>query len=433
MQHIKKVKMRIFFYSLTILLCHYWSSCYGQINEFSYKREIHGITDEWHTIILPDDVFGKVSQDLSDVRLYSITQSNDTLEVPYILSLAEDKVTVNEVVFTTLNISHNNQGYYFTFDIPTGETINQIILDFEQKNYDWQVTLEGSQNQEDWYTIIENYRILSLHTAHSNLQFAQLNFHNVQFRYYRICVKSKEKPVLKGARIKKKEVVEGIHRHYNIKKWTVTQNRSAKQTQLDIELANPVPISHLQISIKDTFDYYRPITINYIVDSIHTEQGWHYMYKELTSGTLHSLANNEFRFNTITAQKVKFIIDNKDNQPLTIDTVLMNGYAYVLSARFRDDFTYFLVYGNKDLGSPQYEINRFSPHIPTALMPLSLGEEKTIEKQHIQQNNPLFVHKAWLWAIIGITIVVLGWFTVKIIMAPLHNVTSETTDDEDKV
>ncbi len=41
---------------LTILL----TNAYGQIGQYKYQRTLTGVTQEWHKIVLPDDIFGKV-------------------------------------------------------------------------------------------------------------------------------------------------------------------------------------------------------------------------------------------------------------------------------------------------------------------------------------------------------------------------------------
>jgi len=78
-------------FKLAFLLLWSYSFSFGQMNEYNYKRVLTGIKDEWHNIVLPNEIFGKVKQDLSDIRVFGITKDNDTIEVPYILRLATEK------------------------------------------------------------------------------------------------------------------------------------------------------------------------------------------------------------------------------------------------------------------------------------------------------------------------------------------------------
>jgi hypothetical protein len=408
------MKMRI-----KTLVCLFLLACsfsFGQINEYSYKRELKGISDQWHKITLPDEVFGKTAQDLSDIRIYGITSENDTIEAPYLLKLVNKKTSSSkEVVFKSLNASHNEKGYYFTFEIPTTEPINKIKLDFSQKNFDWRIKLEGSQDQNDWFTIAENYRILSINNGNTDFQFTELTFPSSKYRFFRLLIKSKEKPYLTVARIEKNEVTEGEFRNYRIKEYDIKENRKTRQTEIDIELQLPVPISHLKINVSDTFDYYRPVTIKYLADSFNTEQGWKYNYRTLTSGTLNSIKKNGFNFSSTTVQKLKILIHNQANQPLNIDKVQVKGFEHELVARFTEQATYFLTYGNKTAANPKYDIDHFPVKIPKSLATLKLGEELSIEKEEPKVTEPLFENKTWLWIVMSFIILLLGWFSVKMI------------------
>ena len=44
--------------------------CSAQIDRYTYKSELNGVTNTWHKIIVPNTVFGKVKSDFSDIRIY---------------------------------------------------------------------------------------------------------------------------------------------------------------------------------------------------------------------------------------------------------------------------------------------------------------------------------------------------------------------------
>ena len=56
----------------------------AQFGDYSYKRSINGITDQWHSLDLPDNIYEKVSPKLVDIRIIEVN-GVDTLEVPYIV------------------------------------------------------------------------------------------------------------------------------------------------------------------------------------------------------------------------------------------------------------------------------------------------------------------------------------------------------------
>jgi len=396
-----------------IILFLFCSFSYGQVNQYNYKRELKGITKPWHKVILHKEIFEKVSPNLFDIRIYGITASNDTIEASYILQLKKEKIIDSNVNFKLLNSSHNEKGYYFTLEVPTEASINELKLDFTQQNFDWKLNLEGSQNQQEWFTIVNDYRILSIKNSETDYQFTKVIFPNSKYRFFRLLIKSDKKPNLSIAKIAHYKANNGDFNNYTIENLKTAQQKQQKLTQLEISLKSPVPVSSLKINVKDNFDFYRPITIEYIADSMNTEQGWKYQYKFLTSGTLNSIEKNEFQFKSTILQKLKISINNYDNNPLTIDTIKVKGYVHELLVRFTEPATYFLTYGNKKALKPSYDIERFTSKITDTLTVLNLGKEQLIDKKEVLKKEPLFKNKNWLWAVMGIIIFVLGWFSLK--------------------
>ena len=397
--------------NIALLIGCFCSLCaFSQLDTYDYKMEVSPTEDLWHSIALPDAVFDVVSQNMNDIRLYGITE-NDTLEAPYILKVGFGDFHSKYVDSKVLNITSNEKGYYFTYEVPTQEVINLIKLDFSNKNFDWKVILEGSQNQNEWFTILDDYRILSIQNAQTDYKFSDLSFPDAKYLYYRILIKTQEKPELKAARIivdvkSKDKFHEFPVNHLEVKE----QN---KQTVVDIDLKKRLPLSHLTINISDEIDYYRNFSIKYLSDSIQTEKGWRYNYREIYYGTLNGIEKNEFTFPTTLAQKLRVHIQNNDNQPLTIAGVSAKGYVHELYARFSKPATYFLAYGKTNDRKPEYDITQTASKIPKNLSALTLGYSEKIPKKQIATVAPLFENKLWLWLVMGSIIVVLGGFTFK--------------------
>ncbi|MFT4679332.1 MAG: hypothetical protein ACJAV7_002258 [Flavobacteriales bacterium] len=385
------------------------------MEQYDCKRELGEISDQWHRLTLPLEVFGKIEQDLSDIRIFGLTPNNDTIESPYIIHVAREKISRKEVSFNTLNTSKSNLGYFFTFELPGTETINEIELNFAQQNFDWSVRLEGSQNQDEWYTVVDDCRILSIHNEMANFQFAKLSFPDSKYRFFRLMVTSDVEPKLTFARIAMHDETPGCFQDFDVKSMIVKENKELKQTEIEVELKIPAPVSRLALNMSDSFDYYRPVEIKYCVDSVQTEVGWKYSYHTLQSGILNSLVENVFKFESTILSKLKIIIHNQDNQPLTLEDVGLSGYVHELTARFNEPATYFLTYGNKMALRSHYDIIQFGDRIPNDIKLLSIGVEQMIEKVPIEVKEPLFQNKMWLWAVMIVVILLLGWFSLKML------------------
>ncbi|MEL7221047.1 MAG: DUF3999 family protein [Bacteroidota bacterium] len=390
-------------------------TAYGQ-SHFQYQRSLSGVTDQWHKIVLSDDLFEQVSTDLSDLRILGTTAGGDTIEVPYLLRILKEERTSKEVNFNRLNTASNDEGYYFTFELPTPSTVSQIHLNFGQENFDWRLRLEGSQNQKDWYKLVEDYRILAINNGSTDFEYAKVKFSNANYRYYRFFIEAEEEPQLLGAKILQEKITMGSYNTYPIAEQRVTENRTTKKTEIELTLPTAVPVSRIKLVVQDTLDYYRPLTIQYLSDSVKTDKGWKYNYRTVGSGTLNSLEDNTFQLpKTTILKKMRVLLHNQDNRPLSVGAVEVEGYVHELVARFTEEADYYLVYGNPRIGKPHYDISQFQHKIPQDNVGLELGELKIISSEETPKKTPLFSNQLWLWVVMIGIILVLGWGALKMI------------------
>ena len=387
----------------------------AQIDEFSYKRELSNITEQWHKIILPDDIYEKTSVHLSDLRIFGIVENGDTIEVPYVLQKTTGKILDKEISFKIINTSHDDNGFYFTLEIPSSNTINYVNLDFEQNNFDWRLKLEGSDNRHDWFTIVDDYRIVSIKNSETSYSFTNVAFPDSKYRYLRFFIPCNEKPILNKASLLFKEATEGEYRTFPHKLIEKKSEKRQRQTAFEIDLNHRVPVSYIKFNIASDIDYYRPVSITYLLDSTKIDKRWVYHNHDLISGTITSFEKNEFHLNNTLARKLNVYIDNNDNQPLTINSFEIKGNIPDMAVRFSEQGKYFLVYGNNEIRRPNYDMEQFRDKIPDNLTALTLGEEQIMKKAATLIDKSLLKNKAWLWAVMIVIILLLGWSSVKMI------------------
>lgn len=406
------MKLKISLTLLIFLLC--FSGLYAQIENHSYKRKLSPPSNLWHEVVLPEAIFKSINTNFSDLRIIGFNSSNDTIEVPYIITNSSKEIVYKKIPFQLINASKNNNGYFWTFETPIDKIINEINLSFENKNFDWNIHLEGSNNQNEWFTIHEKYRILSIHNNEIDFNYTNVKFPKSNYNYYRISVNSNEVPILKKATLSLQTIEKIAMHHCVIKKMAQKNNNTT--TEIDIELHNKYPINKLSLTVADTLDFYRPIIIKQLKDSVKTEKGWIYNYTTLTSSIINSTEASEFHFNPTFLNKLKIIIYNNNNAPLTIDTITTKGFVYKLVARFSDlSSQYFLYYGNTSSTAPSYDIVNFKDKIPTGITQLKLSEEEKIIHEKEQEAQPLFYNNIWLWSIIIVLILFLSWASLKML------------------
>lgn len=406
-----KYKVRIFLL-LTAMI--FSQLAFSQQEKFKFIRPIHKVNDDWHKVELPDGIFGKVQNNLADLRIIGIN-GRDSIEVPYILNVAEDQIKTNEVESKLLNFSKKDNSYIFFLEVPSKEAINTIHLEFKEDNFDWKISLEGSHQQDDWYKILEDYRIVSVKNLLTDYSFTTLSFPPSNFKYYKVIVLADKRPNLVSAKIKEKQIVQGSYKKYPLETFSIIEDHKRKETNINISLPNVVPVSLISLEVIDNIDYYRPITIYYVTDSVNSGSGWKYKYRAVYSGVLSSLENTPFKFENTIASKFKITIRNHDNAPLHFEAPALEGNVHELIARFPEPGNYFLMYGNKKLYPPTYDLVNFKEKIPQHLVKLETGAEQVVFDEEIVKSNPLIENQWWLWLVMVVIIAVLGTFSLKMI------------------
>ncbi len=397
-----------------ILVLFVYHFSFGQTNDHFYKRQLNGINGQWHKILLPLDMYSKVSEDVSDVRIYGFSQNGDTSEVPYITQILESKALPKELEFSLINSAAKSDGFYFTFQMADQVLISEIMLYFVEQNYDWKVKLEGSQDLKEWFTIVDNYRILSIRNGITDYQFGKVIFPPSKYKYFRLFIKSKEKPTLQQAKVLNTQKLD-IPLSERQNKYTITENKKEKTTTVDIILSSFVPVSEVSIYNDKKIEFYRPLELKALEDSSKLTSGeWKYHFSSIMSGTLSSLENNHLSFKNTWTKQLKCIIQNHDNAPLKIDSIRVSGPDYYLIGRFDNkNMAYYLVYGDKRWHKPTYDITHFTT--PESVESLELGEEEIVKIDVLAPSPPLFENKWWLWILMVAIIIVLGGFTLKMI------------------
>jgi hypothetical protein len=394
--------------SLFLLLCPL--ALLAQLKEYKVQIPLSAVSDTWHTVTLPTSVFDEVNDDFSDIRIYGIT-AKDTIEVPYVLHSSGPTAIASALEFELINSTSNTSGYFYTYAVPVDKSINAIALSFENENFDWNVTLEGSQDQKQWFTILEDYRILSIQNKQTNYTFTELTFPDAQYTYYRIHIKTDAVPKLKSSSILLNKSIPATYVDYNTEDISISQK--GKTTRIDVNLKGRFPTTYLKVNIRDDYDFYRPISVSYVIDSAKTEKGWKYSYQNLFTGTLTSLEKKGFSFKNTMLGKVRISIQNYDNPSLKIESVDLKGYSYELIGRFTEPAKYYLAYGNPSSYAPKYDLQQTGFELLENSTSLALGKAENIDKPTTAKQAPLFENKWWLWGIMGLIILVLGGATVK--------------------
>lgn len=392
-----------------------WASLtVAQNRDFKFRSRINNTSpDGWFALPLSPDLFQSISRDFSDLRIYQF-KGKDTTEIPYLLQVREDVVDVQPVEVNIFNRSKKDGKLYFTFEFARGQKVNHLDLAFNEKNFNGYAQLEGSPDQKEWFAVDTLQRILAIDKENIQFKATSLNFPPSEYRFLRLQIQADVGLTLDSASFKQRLLKPGVLSQIPLT-WSAVSSKKSKETVIDMNLGQFQPVGSLTFELDYSQDFYRRMTIETLRDSARTPQGWTYYYDLAFSGYLTSLDNHHFDFPYTLAKKVRVTIYNADNEPLAVKSISALGPQVVLLAQFPAGES-FLYFGNSKLSAPSYDVVHFKDKIPEGVSSLSAGPQERLVPEPVR-SSPLFENKLWLWAIMGIIIAVLGFFTMKMMRA----------------
>jgi hypothetical protein len=382
--------------------------------DFRYRSKLNSIDSAgWYSISLAPPFYKSNNSSFSDLRIYQFTDK-DTIEVPYVLTVHERQVKEGALELPAINQSKKDGKQYLTFELKKDQFVNYLDLEFKEQNYDGSSTLDGSMNQKEWFEI-DKQRIISIQNAEMNFTSSRLYFTKTNYRYLRVKLEVDKPLTFSKATFKNQVIDPGISTEVTAI-WKQTLNKQAKQSIIDITLPALQPIAQLTIKAKSENDYYRPFRIERLMDSTQSPKGWEYFYETIVQGFLTSIEKNEFYFNYSLAKKLRLVISNADDAPITINDITIYSPKIDLTARLKPGSNSFLYYGNPGLAEPSYDLLVFKEKIPLTAPSISLMNEEKLSKEK-EPVSALIENKIWLWVVMGAIIGLLGFFTLRMMKA----------------
>lgn len=393
-----------------------------QFTDFSYSRALGNQQKGWHQLELPEDINAKTKAGFADIRILGVTETGDSLEVPFLelqnFQAANKKPKANIPAFEIINQSKRKEGAYYTFKLLDEREITAFKLHFKNLNFDWLVNLEGSHNQQKWFNILEDYRILGIKNGLTNYKFTTLKFPKSDFNYYRVLIKNKTDEALVSAEIE--TVPERLQQKYhilNINPEKLIENNNKKQTEIFLSLPYILTAENLTIKIKNDWDFYRRISIHKLSDSIKMKDGKRAHYHSFKNTILNSWDGNVIRLSKHQKiQHLKIIIYNEDNMPLEIESISVKYPIHKLAFRLPEKAGCTLFYGNHKATKPNYDLSYFKNKIPNELPNVALGNEVNVAtlSASVSKSNKI-INKYFIWLFLGFTILLLAGFSLKML------------------
>ncbi len=391
----------------------------AQLKTYDYFREIKTVSEEAYYQL---KIGSAVLDRQGCYRVYEINEK-DTSEVPYI---AGEKFydTYDKSYFKSLNIIDKSyeagKASYATLVIDTNLIYNTLYLSFNSSDFFKNVTLEGSNDNKKWKTIIENEKVFDYSRIPNEHYYRnKIVFNSSSYKYIRIRLDDSHSekveilaasiPLVKEEIINDEELVP-----FEVKRSEDSKN---KQTIIECTFARKYFISGIQLKITHDNPFYkREASINSLAKN-NQKDNW----ISFGGSTLSSTSSNKIMLERydrdddgFKTDKIRVIINNLDDKPLAKIDLEIFTHQQSIKLKLQNNKKYVLAYGKNNDSAPQYDIEYFKNAVPIKLKQAELGNETKITHAPVIVKQPLINNKMWIWvALIG-CLVLLGFFTLKL-------------------
>lgn len=392
----------------------------AQLRSYSYFRELKPVAkNDLYEVKIGSGIIDREGH----YRIYEVN-AKDTVELPYI---KEDQVfySYDNRYFKTVKIINESfekdKCSYATLVLDTNLVYNSVYLNTAGTDFFKDVTIEGSDDNKSWKTIIENEKIFNYYKGNDEHYYRnKIAFKDISYKYLRLKFDDSKslKIALEGAYIP-------IDKQYNITTGELiqgtlkrTEDAKNKKTILEYTLGRKYLITILNFSIKhSTPNYKRTYNVS-LLDNTRTKENWVYF----GDGLLHSNTDNNLILNNYSlndgafkTDKIKITIDNLDDVPLKELNIKVYTHDEKIKLRLETGKKYVIAYGKSKDTEPQYDMENFKNSIPFHLPQVELGTENIIPQAPTVVIEPLISNQKWIWVALIACISIIGLFTIKLL------------------
>jgi hypothetical protein len=408
--------MRKIFLAISLLLAFNVSA---QLTTYTYNRKLGKVIKEsFYSIPLSPEITARSKSGLNDMRIYNIS-GTDTLEIPYLTEWMGDKTEDLPITFELINdVTNLKCCSYVTLKMNERKVINTINLDVVESNFDKILTIEGSNDNKEWFMIKDHLRIVGFDNDVVDFRSTSISFPSAEYNYFRIKFDDDGSPkiTVNNASAFESRITKGHYDQLAVKGQIQTENKKEKTSDLIIDLQDNNMLSYVILKSGSQDDFYRNINIYSSTGIYHTPKGDVEGWRMVNSGVIISSVDNYFPLGNIQTNRLKVEVINYDNQPITLNEVKVYSEKIALVTKLPVSDQLYLAYGKENDIAPVYDLVHFKDKIPAALDVLSLGKEELKIKTTLNASSePLVKNKMWLWLVMGVVILLIGYFAFSMI------------------
>lgn len=404
-------------YSLNAFLL--FSTLSVQAQSFSHKAKINAVNKAgFYRIPLSTNMANLSQAEWEDLRIFDAKGK----EVPYVLR--RENPYQNNDSYTALNIQLAESGedwQTLVIENPTKVKLNHLLLDMQNAVTDRSIRISGSNNANTWYGILDSVNFTVWGNANETTLRQGIQFPSTNYAYFKIEINKKNKEPLNilQAGYSVDTQYKPVYKRVNNIRYALKEQ--GQKTHIDFTLDGRNRIDRLQFYVREPKMYQRDVFIkaksgyrskNYTLSrSKHQRNSAQFDQTELTLNSNEgSVLNTQFILGTNHQQQFSLDIENNNNPPLQIDSIVAEQLNAYLVAELKSDTPYFLYMGDSNITAPVYDLVYFEKNIPAQLSDASV-DEPTLKQARLAGEDNHKNEQYKLWGAMGILAVFLLFIT----------------------
>ncbi len=280
----------------------------------------------------------------ASLRILGKTSAGDTVQVPFVTKATVEAPPVRSLPQT--NVGTVGEATRFTVELPDRPLIDRLYLLLGNTNFEGRILLEAADTPGDWQTLLKSARILDISQGAADYRYTSVRFASVRFRYYRLTISGIDRLQIEDVQAAEVNRSEMLRRRYPATVNVLPRVASTKQTQVLIELPEASLVDRVTVYASADVPFDRPVEVSAVADTVFGGDG-RLRYRTVASGgsVLTPGLIEPTTFADAVTQRLVATIYDGDDQPLRIDSVVVEGPRRFVTARFDAGESFWLAYG----------------------------------------------------------------------------------------
>ena len=374
---------------------------------FNWRAKVESVeTAGYYKMFLNPEIISRLHHAFPDIRLYD----EENNEIQYILK--QKKTIYDKGKKNQLKIIKNKYRKFKHFTEVIVENvgnveISNLVFKVINTNNPVFIKISGSTDKQKWYVLKKNYPTVPDITNADTTEIKVMNLPRSDFRYFKILFYDYDEQNTEVLKVYYHNLADIRAEYVRLPKPKITQKDTLDKSIVTVEFKYPQFIDMFTFGIQGPEYYIRKVQMMKDDTGSVVGQGEEFydqMKKDIWFG---SLKSNRINLADYKAQKVVFVIDNKDNQPLKVYKVNAYQLKNYMVAYLLPDTKYHLFYGSKDANFPSYDLPYFKDTIPKVLPETYIYNIKKNSDAKSEINTIWNFPVRYLWFSIGLSALIL--------------------------